>query len=133
VAAVCLALSLGIAAVHAGGLAAVGWKPLAIVLLTALPATMTSLNGLRVNADLSRLVERSAETVARLFRLRRLMLVASDDYDGVVAKMQRLASVMANELTEWRFVIESRRSRGNSLRGKMQKRRTLLRRIARRQ
>jgi hypothetical protein len=61
------------------------------------------------------------------------MLVASDDYDGVVAKMQRLASVMANELTEWRFVIESRRSRGNSLRGKMQKRRTLLRRIARRQ
>jgi hypothetical protein len=38
---------LALAALRAGGLEAVGWKPYAIVLLSALPATMITLNGLR--------------------------------------------------------------------------------------
>jgi hypothetical protein len=106
-----VAVVLAIAAVRAGSLEAVGWRPFAIVLLAILPATMTSLNGLRVDADLARLVERSAQTIALLFRVRRNILASPRDYDHVAANMQRLASIMMNELEEWRFVIDSRRSR----------------------
>jgi hypothetical protein len=106
-----VAVVLGISALRAGSLEAVGWKPFAIVLLAILPATMTSLNGLRVDADLARLVERSAQTIALLFRVRRNILAGPRDYDHVAAGTQRLASIMMNELEEWRFVIDSRRSR----------------------
>ncbi len=106
-----VAVLLAISALRAGSLEAVGWKPFAIVLLAVLPATMTSLNGLRVDADLVRLVERSAQTIARLFRIKRNILAAPRDYDHVAAGMQRLASILSGELEEWRFVIESRRSR----------------------
>lgn len=106
-----VAVLLAIAALRAGSLEAVGWKPFAIVLLAVLPATMTSLNGLRVDADLTRLVERSAQTIALLFRLRRVILAAPRDYDHVASNMQQLAAIMRSELEEWRFVIESRRSR----------------------
>ena len=106
-----VAVVLAIAAARAGSLEAVGWKPFAIVLLAILPATMTSLNGLRVDADLARLVERSAQTIALLFRVRRNILASPRDYDHVAANMQRLASIMMTELEEWRFVIDSRRSR----------------------
>jgi hypothetical protein len=115
---------LVIAAVRAGGLEAVGLKPIAIVLLAVLPSTMTSLNGLRSDADLVRLVERSAQTIALLFRLRRAIGAAPRDYDHVAANMQRLASIMRSELEEWRFVIESRRSRSSRHPGK--KKRSLL-------
>ena len=111
-AAVGVAALLAIAAVRAGSLDAVGWKPLAILLLSLLPFTMTSLNGLRVDADLARLVERSAQTTALLFRARRAILTAPRDYDHVASNMQWLAAIMRGELEEWRFVIESRRSRG---------------------
>lgn len=111
-ASVAIALLLGITALYESTLAAMGLRPMAIVMLTVLPATMTALNGLRVDADLVRLVERSAQTVALLFRLRRVIVAAPDDYDHVASNMQRLASIMGNELAEWRFVIESRRSRG---------------------
>ena len=103
---------LGIEALRAGSLEAVGWKPFAIVLLAVLPATMTGLNGLRVDADLIRLVERSAQTIALLFRIRRAILATPRDYDHVATNMHRLAAIMGNELADWRFVIESRRSRG---------------------
>ena len=68
-----VAVVLAIAAARAGSLEAVGCSPFAIVLLAILPATMTSLNGLRVDADLARLVERSAQTIALLFRVRRAL------------------------------------------------------------
>ena len=106
-----VAVLLAVVAVKAGSLEAVGWKPLAILLLADLPATMTGLNGLRVDADLVRLVERSAQSVALLSRIRRVILAAPRDYDHVASNMQRLASLMGSELAEWRFVIESRRSR----------------------
>ncbi len=113
VAALVVAVILAITALRAGGLAAVGWEPLAITLLAVLPATMTGLNGLRVDADLVRLVERSAQTIASLFRIKRVIVAAPRDYDHIAIGMHRLASIMGNELDEWRFVIESRRSRGN--------------------
>jgi hypothetical protein len=108
-----VAVVLGIAAVRAGSLDNVNvtWREFAIVLLAILPATMTSLNGLRVDADLGRLVERSAQTIALLFRVRRSILASPRDYDHVAANMQRLAAIMMTELEEWRFVIESRRAR----------------------
>ena len=112
-AAIGVAVLLGITALRAGSLDAVGWKPFAIVLLTLLPITMTTLNGLRVDADLARLVERSAQTTALLFRARRAMLAASRDYDHVASNMQWLAAIMRTELEEWRSVMESRRSRGS--------------------
>jgi len=111
-AAVVVAVLFAIAALHAGGMNAVGWRRSAILLLTLLPITMTTLNGLRVDADLARLVERSAQTTALLFRARRVMLTAPRDYDHVASNMQWLAATLRGELEEWRFVIESRRSRG---------------------
>jgi hypothetical protein len=82
-----VAVLLAIVALRAGSLEAVGWKPFAIVLLAVLPATMTSPNGLRVDADLTRLVERSAQAIALLFRLRRVILAAPRDYDHVASNM----------------------------------------------
>ena len=111
-AALLVAVLLTAEAVRVGSLHAIHWRPLAIGLLAMLPATMTGLNGLRVDADLTRLVERSAQTVASLFRIRRAILAAPRDYDYVAANMERLAAIMGNELADWRFVIESRRSRG---------------------
>jgi hypothetical protein len=106
-----VAVLLGIAAVNADSLDAVGWKPLAVVLLTALPAAMTGFNGLRVDADLVRLVERSMLTLTMLSRIRRSILGAPPSYDHIAPNVERLASIMGNELAEWRFVIESRRTR----------------------
>jgi hypothetical protein len=117
-----------VAAIRAGGLQAVGVKPLALVLLAVLPGTMTSLNGLRVDADLVRLVERSEQTIALLFRVRRIILAAPRDYDHVAANMQQLAAIMRTELEEWRFVIESRRSRAG--RRRVKRKRNLLRVIS---
>jgi hypothetical protein len=113
VAALGVAVALGIAALRLGSLTAVGWNPLAIALLAVLPSTMTGLNGLRVNADLVRLVERSAQTTVSLFRVRHVIAAAPRDYDHVAFGMQQLASILGNELADWRFVIESRRSRGS--------------------
>jgi Protein of unknown function (DUF4231) len=107
-----VAVLLALAAIRAGSLEAVGWRPFAIALLAALPSTMAALNGMRVEADLVRLVERSAQTVALLFRLSRSIAAAPRDYDHVSSSMQRFVSIIGNELAEWRFVIESRRSRG---------------------
>jgi hypothetical protein len=123
VAALAVAFLLIAAALRAGSFEALGWRQYAIALLAVLPATMTGLNGLRVDADLVRLVERSAQTITLLFRIRRVILAAPQDYDHVVANMQRLAATMGSELAEWRFVIESRRSRDNRRRFRKKRRR----------
>jgi hypothetical protein len=120
-----VAVLLAVSAVRVGSLDKVTWREFAIVLLAILPATMTSLNGLRVDADLARLVERSAQTMALLFRVRRNILAGPRDYDHVALNMQRLASIMMTELEQWRFVIESRRARIAGRR--IKRRRNLLR------
>ena len=110
-AAVVVAVLLGVIAVFAGGLDAVSWKPLAIVMLTSLPATMAGLEGIRIDADLVRLVESSAQTLTLLRRIGRVMRVEPPDYDNVAHRMEQLAAIMESDLAEWRFAIESRRSR----------------------
>ena len=111
VAAAAVAILLMFGPTRAGGLASIGWKQFAIGLLAVLPATTTALNGMRLEADLVRLVERSAQTIALLFRVKRVILASPEDYDHVAANMQRLAAIMGSELAEWRSVIESRRAR----------------------
>ena len=106
-----VAVALGISTRLVGSVDAVWWKPVAHVLLGALPAAMTAFNGIRADADLVRLVERSALTAAALARLRRAMASAPLTHDRLASAAIRVTSIMANELSEWRFVLESRRSR----------------------
>jgi hypothetical protein len=76
-----------------------------------LPATMTGLEGIRVDADLVRLVEGSAQTITLVRRIGRAMRIEPLNYDSVAHRMQQLAAIMESDLAEWRFAIESRRSR----------------------
>jgi ABC-type multidrug transport system fused ATPase/permease subunit len=110
-AAIAVGGALGIAAYFLGGLEAVWWKPTASVLLAALPAAMAAFNGIRADGDLVRLVERSAMTAAALARLGRAVSSAPLTYDRVASAAARAAAIMANERSEWRFVLESRRTR----------------------
>jgi hypothetical protein len=103
--------ALGVAAYFLGGLEAVWWKPAANVLLAALPAAMTAFNGIRADSDLVRLVERSAMTASSLARIGRTVSQLPLTYDGLAAAAARVATIMANERSEWRFVLESRRTR----------------------
>src|SRR5262249_36521246 len=106
-----VAVAFGVAAVRGGGVDKVGWKPFAIALLAVFPSTKAALNGFQVEADLVRLVERSAQTIAALFRIKRAIMAAPRDSDHVSFGMPGRAAILGNELAEWRFVIESRRSR----------------------
>jgi hypothetical protein len=92
-------------------LSGVSWRPLALVLLFALPAATSAFQGLRAEADLARLAERSATAAIALARLRRLLDAASPTYDHVAVAATRAASIMGAELSDWRFVLERRRAR----------------------
>jgi hypothetical protein len=92
------------------------WKPIAIVVFSVLPAMAAAFNGIRAYADLARLSERSAMMAAGLARLRRTIRSAPMNYDRVAAAAGRLASIMGDELTEWRFVLESRWARAHRAR-----------------
>jgi hypothetical protein len=106
-----VAVALGVEVVRAGGSESVEWKPVAILLLTILPATMTAMNGLRAEMDLSRLIERSAQTAVRLARINRALSSAPVTYDRLAVAASRSSTIMDNEMSEWRFVLESRRAR----------------------
>jgi hypothetical protein len=87
------------------------WKPIAIVVFFVLPAMATAFNGIRAYADLARLSERSAIVAAALTRLRRIIQSTPISYDHLTVAAARLASIMGDELTEWRFMLESRWAR----------------------
>lgn len=97
------------------------WAPIASLLLAIFPAAMNAVQGIRSETDLIRLVERSATTAAALVRLRRSVLDPPLTYDRVARSLTLASVLMADELTEWRMVNESRRSR--------HKRRQALRRV----
>jgi hypothetical protein len=106
-----LAAVFAVWAYFGDGLDRVSWRPFAIVILFVLPAATTAFNGIRADADLVRLVERSALTSAALERLRRAILSKSPTYDRVAIAARRAAALKGEELSEWRFVLESRRAR----------------------
>jgi hypothetical protein len=87
------------------------WKPIAIVVFFVLPAMATAFNGIRAYADLARLSERSAIVAAALTRLRRIIQSTPISYDHLTVAAARLASIMGDELSEWRFMLESRWAR----------------------
>jgi hypothetical protein len=106
-----VAAAFGVETVRAGGSGSVGWKPVAILLLTILPATMTAMNGLRAEMDLDRLIERSAQTAVLLARINRAVSSAPVTFDRLAVAAIRSSAIMDNEMSEWRFVLESRRAR----------------------
>ena len=110
-AAVAVGGALAATAYLGGGLDAVSWKPMANILLAALPAAMTAFNGIRADSDLVRLVERSAITAAALARLGRAIRRSAMTYDRLTGAAIHTVSIMASERAEWRFVLESRRTR----------------------
>jgi hypothetical protein len=106
-----VAAALGVEIVRAGGSGSMEWKPVAILLLTILPATTTAMNGLRAEMDLSRMIERSAQTAVLLARIDRALSSAPVTYDRLAIAASRSSTIMDNEMSEWRFVLESRRAR----------------------
>ena len=106
-----IAIALIVATIAANNFNAVGWRPFAVVLLTAFSSSMTALNGLRGEVDLVRLSERSAQTVTLLFRARRMLRATPIGYDRAIDFMRWLSLVMGAEVEEWRSVIENRRIR----------------------
>lgn len=111
IASIFVAAALGVEIVRAGGSGSVEWKPVAILLLTILPATTTAMNGLRAEMDLDRLIERSAQTAVRLARINRALFSAPVTYDRLAVAASKSSAIMDNEMSEWRFVLESRRAR----------------------
>ena len=114
-AAIMVAVTLGIAAYLEGGVNSVWWKPIANILIGALPAANAAFNGIRADADLVRLVARSAATATELNRLDEAIRAAPVSYDRLRHAALRLAAIMASELIEWRVILESRRGGGRWL------------------
>lgn len=106
-----LAAVFGVFVYLNGGTGAITWKPIAVLLLFVLPAAATAFSGFRADADLVRLAERSAMTATALARLRRIVSSTTMNYDRLAAAAIKAAGIMGSELSEWRFVLESRRSR----------------------
>jgi hypothetical protein len=104
-------VALFVAILVKGGVQNVGGAAYANVLLSILPATMTALRGYRADADLIRLTERSAMTAAALAAVRRTLSVTPLTLDRVRVAATHVATVTSGELTEWRFVLESRGTR----------------------
>jgi hypothetical protein len=50
-------------------------------------------------------------TASSLARIGRTVSQLPLTYDGLAAAAARVATIMANERSEWRFVLESRRTR----------------------
>jgi hypothetical protein len=84
---------------------------IASLILFALPAVTSAFAGVRAEADLVRLAERSAAAAVALARLRRVIDAAAPTYDRIAVAAMRAAAIMAAELTDWRFVLERRRAR----------------------
>jgi hypothetical protein len=108
---VAIAAGMEITALFVGSIQSVSWRPLALLALAVFPAATTALNGLRADADLVQLVERSASATVALIRLRRAINGAALNYDRVAAAATKVSLLMGDELSEWRFMLENRRLR----------------------
>jgi hypothetical protein len=87
------------------------WKRIVLLALAVFPAATSAFNGIRADADLVRLVERSALATISLTRLRRALAAGALVYDRLATAAARTAVLMADELSEWRYVLETRRGR----------------------
>jgi hypothetical protein len=80
-------------------------------LISWLLVVMTSLRGYRADADLIRLTERSAMTAVALSSLKRTLTLAPLTLDRIRIAASHIVTITSGELTEWRFVLESRSTR----------------------
>jgi hypothetical protein len=83
----------------------------ASILLAMLPAALAAFSGIRADADLVRLTERSAWSAAYLSKLKRAMEGQAASFDKYEEFAKKAASFMAAELLEWHMVLESRQAR----------------------
>jgi hypothetical protein len=86
-------------------------RAFASILLAMLPAALAAFNGIRADADLIRLTERSAWSSAYLSKLKRAMARQAPTFDKYEEFARKTASFLAAELLEWHMVLESRRTR----------------------
>lgn len=115
-AATAVSVLFGISIYFAGSTDQVSWRPLAVIVLSVLPAIAAAFTGIRSGADLVRLVERSETTAAGLTNLQNIIRSTSMTYDRLAVAAARAAEIMGEELSEWRFVLESKRFRGRRAR-----------------
>jgi hypothetical protein len=86
-------------------------RAFASILLAMLPAALAAFNGIRADADLIRLTERSAWSSAYLSKLKRAMARQAPTFDKYEEFARKTAWFLAAELLEWHMVLESRRTR----------------------
>jgi hypothetical protein len=86
-------------------------RAFASILLAMLPAALAAFNGIRADADLIRLTERSAWSSAYLSKLKRAMARQAPTFDKYEEFARKTAWFLAAELLEWHMVFESRRTR----------------------
>ena len=110
-AAIVAAVAFMVSAYLGGGADYVAWHSLAWVMIFVLPAAAAAFSAMRAGADLSVLAERSATTAAALTELRGVIRATPMTYDRAAVAATRVAGLMSAELSEWRFVFESRRTR----------------------
>ena len=110
-AAIAAAVAFMVSAALRGGGDYVGWHSLAWVMIFVLPAAAAAFSAMRAGADLALLAERSATTAAALTELQGVIHATPMTYDRAAVAATRVAGLMNAELSEWRFVFESRRTR----------------------
>jgi hypothetical protein len=110
-AAIVAALAFMVSAAIRGGGDNVAWHSLAWVMIFVLPASAAAFSAMRAGADLALLAERSAMTAAALTELQGVIRAMPLTYDRAAVAATRVAGLMSSELSEWRFVFESRRTR----------------------
>jgi hypothetical protein len=108
--AIVVAAGVTIATYVLGASRIVEWQPAALLALAVFPAATTAFNGIRADAELLQLVERSASMTTGLSRLRR-MLGKPLNYDLVALTARSAGALMNDELSEWRLMLENRRLR----------------------
>ena len=111
IAAIVAAGAFMVSAYLGGGADQVPWHSIAWVLVFVLPAAAGAFTAMRAGADLALLAERSATTAAALTELQGVIRATPMTYDRAAIAATRVAGLMSAELSEWRFVFESRRAR----------------------
>jgi len=106
-----VAVTLCVSSLLTENMRSISWTPMALFMLGFCPVVATTATGIRIDADLIRVVERSALAVAALTRLKLAISSSIMNYDRISIAATEVASLMADELAEWRFILESRRIR----------------------
>ncbi|MFI5016258.1 MAG: hypothetical protein ACHQAY_28320, partial [Hyphomicrobiales bacterium] len=119
-----VAIGAAIFVLSINNLSLLSWSGVASLGLSAAPAVVTGLNAFRAEFDLVRLTERSTRLARGLWRLERAASERAEieeaAEEGAAAETmpaldrtvaRRAASLMLEEVSQWRFVLEARTER----------------------